>query len=194
MIISKFGGTSVADAPAIRRLVGIAATRRPDRPVVVVSALAGVTDSLIALARATERGDGDEVRSLLGALSSRHESVASELRGADQAWVTIQEDLTALRAEVEAALGCRPPPAELDAIVGRGELWSSRLVAAALEVARHALLQVARLADVQRVAARILHPVDAGTMRQRRDQLAGIEGGRWRGARGLDRLGHRKCS
>jgi aspartate kinase len=133
MIISKFGGTSVADAVAIRRLVEIAALRGSQRPVVVVSALAGVTDALIALARATEASDGEGARSLIDGLGRRHEAVAAGLPGTDESLRTIQEDLAGLRAEIEAALGSRPHPADLDAIVGRGELWSSRLVAAAME-------------------------------------------------------------
>lgn len=133
MIVSKFGGTSVADAAAIRRVVRIGARRQPERQVIVVSALAGVTDDLIALARATEAGDGEGVRSLLDGLSRRHESVAVELPGAEDALKAIQEDLAVLSAEVASAMGSRPQPSELDAIVGRGEIWSSRLVAAAME-------------------------------------------------------------
>jgi len=50
MIVMKFGGTSVKDVEAVRRLVGI--VRREQRPpVVVVSALSKVTDALIALSR-----------------------------------------------------------------------------------------------------------------------------------------------
>ena len=47
MIVAKFGGTSVATAEAIRRLVGIVADRARRAGVVVVSALAGVTDGLV---------------------------------------------------------------------------------------------------------------------------------------------------
>jgi hypothetical protein len=53
-----------------------------------------------------------------------------------------------------------------------------RFVRALLEIARHALLQVARLADVKGFALAVVHPVDAGTMRQRTDQLARVEGRR----------------
>jgi aspartate kinase len=133
MIISKFGGTSVADAGAIRRLVAIAALRGPERPVVVVSALAGVTDTLVALARAMESGDGEGARALLDGLSRRHETVAAGLPGSEDPFTAIREDLAAFGAEVESTMGSRPRPADLDAIVGRGELWSSRLVAAAME-------------------------------------------------------------
>jgi aspartate kinase len=133
MIVAKFGGTSVADAPAIRRLVGIAAGRQAEHAVIVVSALAGVTDGLIALTRATEHDEAEKAQRLLAELSRRHETVAAGLAGAADAFTWIQEDLAALRADIEAAMGFRLQPAYLDAIVGRGELWSSRLVAAAME-------------------------------------------------------------
>ena len=51
MIVCKFGGTSVGDADAIGRLIRIIRARLGDCPIVVVSALAGVTDALLALAR-----------------------------------------------------------------------------------------------------------------------------------------------
>jgi len=133
MIICKFGGTSVADAGAIRQLVEIAARRQSERPLIVVSALAGVTDTLIALARATQSGHGKETRSLLEGLARRHESTARELPGGENALQAIHEDLAALDAEAGAAMGRTLQAAELDAIAGRGELWSSRLVASAME-------------------------------------------------------------
>ena len=52
MIIMKFGGTSVEDAAAIDRAACIVRERLPEKPVVVVSALAKVTDQLLAMARA----------------------------------------------------------------------------------------------------------------------------------------------
>jgi len=49
VIVLKFGGTSVGDAEAIARTGRIVATRADQGAVVVVSALAGVTNALIAL-------------------------------------------------------------------------------------------------------------------------------------------------
>jgi aspartate kinase len=46
----KFGGTSVRDAEAFARVGRIVATRRARRPIVVVSAMSGVTDALVASA------------------------------------------------------------------------------------------------------------------------------------------------
>ena len=132
MIVAKFGGTSVADAPAIKRLVEIVRDRIAEQPVVVVSALARVTDTLLGLARRAELGHDAALDAALAALLERHEQIAATLTGADSALEAITADAAELRRE----LGCidrrRVTPAELDAIAGRGELWSSRLVAAAL--------------------------------------------------------------
>jgi hypothetical protein len=46
VIVTKFGGTSVADADALERLGAIVRARSFDKPLVVVSALAGVSDRL----------------------------------------------------------------------------------------------------------------------------------------------------
>ena len=42
-IVMKFGGTSVADAAALNNVAAIVAARLNDSPVVVVSAMSGVT-------------------------------------------------------------------------------------------------------------------------------------------------------
>ncbi|MGI8819203.1 MAG: hypothetical protein ACR2HW_08680 [Gemmatimonadales bacterium] len=106
MIVAKFGGTSVADAEAIGRLLEIIRSRTACRPIVVVSALAKVTDALLALAQLCGPGDGTAIDAAVAALLERHEGIAAK--------------------------GRRLSAAELDAVAGRGELWSSRLVAAAM--------------------------------------------------------------
>jgi len=52
MIVMKFGGTSVEDAKAIDRVASIVEGRLSQQPVVVVSAMAKVTDTLLTMARA----------------------------------------------------------------------------------------------------------------------------------------------
>jgi len=135
MIVAKFGGTSVADAAAIGRLIGIVRSRTADRPVVVVSALARVTDGLLGLAPVVHTADGAALDAAIAALVDRHAAAAGELPGAALALPAIAEDAAALRRDLGAALGRMLRPAEMDALAGRGELWSSRLVAAALEAA-----------------------------------------------------------
>jgi aspartate kinase len=135
MIVAKFGGTSVADAAAIGRLIGIVRSRTADRPVVVVSALARVTDGLLRLAPVVHASDGAALDAAIAALVDRHAAAAREVPGVALALPAIAEDAATLRHELGAALGRMLRPAELDALAGRGELWSSRLVAAALEAA-----------------------------------------------------------
>ena len=133
MIVAKFGGTSVADASAITRLARIVGSRVADRPVVVVSALANVTDALLALAPLVHAGDATGLDTAIAALLDRHVATAGSLPGAEGVIPAIAEDAAALRRELGAAFGRMLRPAELDAVAGRGEIWSSRVVAAALE-------------------------------------------------------------
>ena len=63
MIVMKFGGTSVRDAGAVERLIRIVGEQTPQKTVVVVSALSGVTDTLTQVARhASEGRAGDAIR------------------------------------------------------------------------------------------------------------------------------------
>jgi aspartate kinase len=135
VIVCKFGGTSVADAAAIGRLVPIVGSRASERPVVVVSALAGVTDGLLGLAEVARAGDGELLRQSLATLARRHETAARELPGGAAAIGAVLQELRGCGAMLEPALGRRLRPAELDALAGMGELCSSRLVAAAMESA-----------------------------------------------------------
>ena len=132
MIVAKFGGTSVADAAAIRRLIEIVRSRLSAQPVVVVSALATVTDSLLALAPLVESGNGPAVDAAILALVARHAETARGLAGTEAAMERIRRDAEALCRELTRMLGRRLSPAGLDALAGRGELWSSQLIAAAM--------------------------------------------------------------
>jgi aspartate kinase len=68
MIVMKFGGTSVQDAKAIERAAAIVKARLAQKPVVVVSAMAKVTDQLLAMARAAGSGDRKTALNLSRAL------------------------------------------------------------------------------------------------------------------------------
>ena len=56
MIVMKFGGTSVESVAAIRRATGIVGGRLHCCPVVVVSAMGGVTDRLVEMGAAAASG------------------------------------------------------------------------------------------------------------------------------------------
>jgi aspartate kinase len=132
MIVTKFGGTSVADAAAITRLVEIIRRCAPEEPLVVVSALAGVTDGLLTLTRVAETDNQPAIDAGITELLARHERIARVIPAAAGAFEAIAGEAEDLRRRLEAVQGRSATARELDAIAGLGELWSSRLVAAAL--------------------------------------------------------------
>jgi aspartate kinase len=79
VIVMKFGGTSVENSTAIDRIAGIVKGRLPDRPFVVVSAMAKVTDQLLTMAAAAGNGDRDKALSICQMLRERHYMAAGEL-------------------------------------------------------------------------------------------------------------------
>ena len=136
-VVMKFGGTSVADPDAINRLIGIvrqqqAKTKSP--PLVVVSALAGVTDKLVALVQLTEDGASAKAAAEVEALLQRHLSVATAVTSASR-----QSLLADVRREMEELNGLVHALSVLrevshrsrDAVHAVGEVVSSRIVAAA---------------------------------------------------------------
>ncbi len=137
MIVMKFGGTSVQDAVAIRRVASIVAGRRDEQPLVVVSAMGGVTDKLVLVAEAAGRSDLGSALELLNAIRQRHVDASTEMLSpaaarafADELDTRISE-ATALAAKI-AAQGS-VTPAQHSHMLTFGELLSSVLVAAAFE-------------------------------------------------------------
>jgi aspartate kinase len=135
MIVMKFGGTSVEDAVAIRRTADIVAARLEQKPVVVVSALARVTDLLLALAKSASAGSLHEALKSLRQLRQRHFSVLSRLAEAKiqaEARADIQVHFDSMQQVLKgvAALG-ELSPRTMDNFVSFGELLSSRIVTAA---------------------------------------------------------------
>ena len=82
MVVQKFGGTSVADPEAIRRLIEIVRTARTmdgRGPVVVVSAMSKVTDALLAVASMAGAGRTGEALQRVDELRERHASIVRAL-------------------------------------------------------------------------------------------------------------------
>ena len=71
MIVMKFGGTSVEDSKAIDRVVKIVRERIDAQPVVVVSAMAKVTDQLLAIGKAAGNGNRENALDLARGLRER---------------------------------------------------------------------------------------------------------------------------
>ena len=135
-VIMKFGGTSVGDAKAIERVTGIVRGRLPQSPVVVVSAMARVTDQLLQMARAAGNGDRKTALTLARELRERHYNVAGELLGT-ALFTQFHSDLGTEFEDLEellrgiAAVG-ELTPRTTDHVASFGEVLSSKLVTAAL--------------------------------------------------------------
>jgi len=136
--VHKFGGTSVADAARFDGVAAIVAERNgpASRAVVVVSAMARVTDALIEGARRAANGDRTESARVLDELRVRHLAVARTLLVSDEfaAFETdLYERLETLRRLYDslAVLG-ELTPRTRDAVMGHGEQLSSALLAAVL--------------------------------------------------------------
>lgn len=129
-IVMKFGGTSVADAAALNNVARIVATHRDERPVVVVSAMSGVTDALLASTRiASERG-AEEATASLAETFRRHELTAEELLPSPADFIEYLDDAAKQISQLLTRANGR---ATQDAIVSFGEMLSSRLLAEALQ-------------------------------------------------------------
>src|SRR5215510_9954031 len=136
MIVMKFGGTSVEDATAIRRLVSIVRRQSHRRPVVVISAMGRTTDGLLECARAAAAGDMRSAQSRLDEIAAHHFKTADQLAP--------QQEVESLREALgrqfivvcstleEIGRTGRLTPRLSDAVSSNGELLSSRVVAAAL--------------------------------------------------------------
>ena len=139
LVVMKFGGSSVEDAAAIRRLIGIVENSKAAHAVVVVSALAKVTDQLLEAGTAAAAGHLGAALASVGRIYVRHEQLGEaliagpadgqldrELRDEFRAMEGLLRDLQVLR---------RLDLASQDRLLGFGECFSSRLVHEALYAA-----------------------------------------------------------
>src|SRR6202051_744005 len=134
-IVMKFGGTSVGDAKAIERVAAIVRGRLPQRPVVVVSAMARVTDQLLQMGRAAGNGDRKTALTLARELRERHYNTAGELLGT-ALFTQFHSDLGTEFEDLEELLRGISAVGELtprttDHVAAFGEVLSSKLVTAA---------------------------------------------------------------
>jgi len=132
-IVMKFGGTSVADAAALERVAEIVAAHREEQPVVVVSAMSGVTDALLASTSvASEQGVNEAIKSLNETFRRHHHAARQLLPPYNADHFGAYLDNAAARICHLLQTAAADPAirrATHDAIVSFGELLSSRLLA-----------------------------------------------------------------
>jgi aspartate kinase len=135
VIVLKFGGTSVGDAEAIKRTASIVRSRLERKPIVVVSAMSGVTNALLAIGEQAAKGQLIGAVRAVEALRERHLETAETLLGTSEECADVCGEISAVcdelahLAEALRTLG-DATPRSFDQIAAMGEQLSSMLVAA----------------------------------------------------------------
>ncbi|MCL4512228.1 MAG: lysine-sensitive aspartokinase 3 [Bacteroidetes bacterium] len=138
MIVMKFGGTSVENSDAIRRLIEIVGTEIPRKPIVFVSACAGVTNQLLKIAGLSAEGKKDEANDLISSVRAKHEKLVEELVSSELPRNYLKGKISVYAHELKNLSQAISVLGEVtnrsrDAIASYGERLSSMIIAQALE-------------------------------------------------------------
>ncbi|MBR5404199.1 MAG: aspartate kinase [Bacteroidales bacterium] len=123
MTIMKFGGTSVGTAARIEHVAGLV-TAGKDCPIVVLSAMSGVTNMLAEVAGYLYNRNPDSARETLKRIETKHLSVASELLGDNTADAFIRDIVSSMIALTREFTGME----QEKIILSQGELLSTKLM------------------------------------------------------------------
>lgn len=136
LVVMKFGGTSVEDAVAIGRLIRIVQSRAGAQPVVVVSALAKVTDQLLESGSAAADGHLGLALAIVRDIYVRHEQLADSLLDGSAHGALdreLRDEFRALESQLhDLEASRRLDLKSQDRLLGFGECFSSALVKEAL--------------------------------------------------------------
>lgn len=163
MLVFKFGGTSVGSAERFRSVAEVIAGARGRGLVVILSAMSGVTNALVAGARAAEEGDERRYLSIRDDLLARHLGVVADLLPAGAEREALEAEVAARLDDYERLCRSIATLGELtlrgnDAVASLGEGLSTRILAAHLRAcgvrARAVSATVCVRTDSQHGAAR----------------------------------------
>src|SRR6056297_2855119 len=130
-IVAKFGGTSVSTLARWDTIADVVRRHRDAgrHPLLVCSALSGISDQLDGLLNAAE--SGSDLSGAVAAVKDRHRQLGRDL-GVD-AEAVLADAFDQLDAQVEAVAEHPPArPKQRAAVMAMGELMSTRLGAAFL--------------------------------------------------------------
>lgn len=138
MLIMKFGGTSIANASAMRRVINIIKNRLPQEIIVVVSAIAEATNKLTVAYNLARAGELDDCKKLIENLVEQHIEIIYELI---ERAATRQQLIAAINLYLYEALGLTEEIAsqpmalsrQFAQLVAYGELLSSAVMHSAME-------------------------------------------------------------
>ena len=101
MIVMKFGGTSVGSPERIRTAASVVTDAKESDPIVILSAMAGVTDKLIDAGDKAIRGGGAGVARSVSSIREMHDAVISELIRDAGAREILQSELEPIWEEMQ---------------------------------------------------------------------------------------------
>ncbi len=138
MIVMKFGGTSVEDSDAIRKVIEIVRTELHRNPIVFVSACAGVTNQLLKVADLSAAGKKDEANDYITAIRTRHEKLVDELIHSELPKNYLKGKISVYAHELKNLSQAISVIGEItgrsrDTIASYGERLSSMIIAQAME-------------------------------------------------------------
>ncbi|MBI3657855.1 MAG: lysine-sensitive aspartokinase 3 [Acidobacteria bacterium] len=137
MIVMKFGGTSVEDARAIVNVIEIVKRDLDKAPVLVISAIAGATNTLIELANMAAAGREKDALAVLKHLQARHAAIVDDLELTDTRRKSLYAQMDSYVGELRdlvrgiVILG-ELTNRSLDTFCSYGERLSTQIVAAAM--------------------------------------------------------------
>jgi aspartate kinase len=130
VVVSKFGGSSMKNAEAIKRSASVASLKKAS--VVVVSATYGTTNQLIKLAEVSQKGHSESAKEIVNRIKENHIQIADDL--AIESPQDLYSDLfSELETLSEGMILLKDAPTKAyDRLVSLGERMSSPLMAFAL--------------------------------------------------------------
>lgn len=135
MIVMKFGGSSVEDATAIRRLTAIVRKQIHRQPLVAVSAMGKTTNGMLECARLAAADNLTEALRKLESIALHHYNTVSQLAQAEEVEslkIRLEERFDGIRDILHEIAEIGEVSDEYsDAVSANGELLSSTVVAAA---------------------------------------------------------------
>lgn len=132
MIVAKFGGTSVSSKTSVLTLCNIVGNEISRQPVVVVSALSGVTDLLLSLPSLPKRKPGGKIREI----RDQHKNLVKSLWKDKERQAEIMRFIeTQLEKAAQLVINSGEEPGRefLDKLASFGEIMSSYIIARFLE-------------------------------------------------------------
>jgi aspartate kinase len=134
MIVMKFGGTSFTDSETWSQVLSIVRSRIDKQPIIVASAVRGTTDDLAFCAEQAAQGRVQEMQSRFERIASTHFEAADRLNLGKPIREHLGLELRELKKRFESVVHLEELSLRTrDQILSYGELFTSRLLTAALQ-------------------------------------------------------------